>query len=67
MKITGGQIVRSNIKLEDGDFLEGVEIIGCKIDGADAKQPLAYDCTFYDCTFTSCEFAIGLIKTGDEK
>ena len=55
MKITGGQIVRSNIKLEDGDFLEGVEITGCMIDDTDVKHNWAKFCTF-----TSCEFANSL-------
>ena len=62
MIITGGRISGSNIKLDDGDFLHEVEVIGCSIDDMDIKQPWAYGCSF-----EYCEFATSFIKTGDEK
>ena len=62
MIITGGQISGSNIKLDDGDFFHNVDVIKCKIDDMDIKQPWAYGCRF-----EYCEIATSLIKTGEEK
>ena len=59
MKITGGKIVKSDIKLEHGDLFSNVEFVECVIDDADIKHvnslPWARGCFFKECKISTVE------------